>query len=102
MKKIINGKKYNTETATKLGDRWNGLALNDLGRVYEELYRKKTGEYFLYGEGGALTKYSVSTGQNCWAGGKKIIPMTEDEAREWAEMWLDADEYELIFGEVEE
>ena len=102
MKKIINGKKYNTETATKLGDRWNGLSKSDFGRVYEELYRKKTGEYFLYGEGGPMTKYSVSVGQNCWTGGEMIIPLTEEEAREWVEMYLEADEYELIFGEVEE
>jgi hypothetical protein len=102
MKKIINGKKYNTETATMLADRWNGRAGGDFGRVYEELYRKKTGEYFIYGEGGAMTKYSMSAGNNCWTGGEMIIPLTEAEAREWAEKWVDADKYEEIFGEVEE
>jgi len=30
------------------------------------------------------------------------MPLTFGEAREWAEKFLDADEYEEIFGEVEE
>lgn len=33
MKKIINGKMYNTETATKLGDFWNGLSKSDSMRT---------------------------------------------------------------------
>lgn len=102
MKKIINGKKYSTETATMLADRWNGRAGGDFGRVVESLYRKKTGEYFLHGVGGAATCYANSAGLNCWSGGQDIIPLTEVEAKQWAEAWLDADEYEKIFGEVEE
>ena len=34
--------------------------------------------------------------------GEKIIPFTLDEAKSWAEEHLDGDEYEKIFGEVEE
>ena len=101
MKKIINGKKYDTETATELGSRWNGLGKRDFGHVTETLYKKKTGEYFLHGEGGPLTTYSESCGGG-WSGGEKIIPYSERMAREWAEEYLDADEYESIFGEVEE
>lgn len=43
MKKIINGKMYNTETATKLGDFWNGLSKSDFRQLSETLYRKKNG-----------------------------------------------------------
>lgn len=102
MKKIINGKMYNTETAKRLGEYDNGYAINDFSHVYEALYLKKTGEYFLYGKGGAMSKYSEPCGSNCWCGGKRIIPLTESEAKEWAERKLDADEYVEIFGEVEE
>ena len=34
---------------------------------------------------------------------RKIIkPMSENEAKEWCETYLDADEYIAIFGELEE
>lgn len=50
MKQIINGKMYNTETATEIATRSNGCT----GWEYleETLYRKKNGEFFLCGSGG--------------------------------------------------
>ena len=102
MKKIINGKKYDTETAKEVGYWSNGGSWRDFSHVDETLYRKKTGEYFLFGEGGPQTRYAVSTGQNSWTGGEKIIPLTHENARQWAEEHLDGDEYEAIFGEVTE
>ncbi len=101
MKKIINGKKYDTETATKLGEDCHGYR-NDINFWSEELYRKKTGEFFLYGEGGARSQYGVQVSQNSWGGGENIIPYTEDEAKRWCENHLSVEEYEAIFGEVEE
>lgn len=101
MKKIINGKKYDTETAKELGCWDNGYLSNDFSYCEETLYRKKTGEYFLHGLGGALTQYSEKT-WNGSTGGQVITPLTEYEANRWAEMHLTVDEYESIFGEVEE
>ena len=101
MKQIINGKKYDTETAKKVGSWSNGYSYSDFSSCTEELYRKRTGEYFLYGIGGPMSKYSQSYG-NTTSGGSQIIPMAEAEARTWAEEHLDGDEYEEIFGEVEE
>lgn len=100
MKKIINGKKYDTATAQKLGFFDN----NELGfsSVEEILYRKRTGEFFLLGEGGPMSKYAVSTGGGNWAGGTAIIPLSWEAARAWAEEHLDAAAYEGIFGEVAE
>lgn len=100
MKKIINGKKYNTQTAEYMG----GYEAN-LGQfeyVSEDLYRKRTGEFFLYGEGGPASKYAEAIDMNSWSGGSEITPLTEVEAKRWAEAHLDADEYEEIFGEVGE
>lgn len=102
MKQIINGKKYDTKTATFLGDYQNTWDRGDFHHYSEELYRKRTGEYFLYGEGGPMSHYSRQTAMNEWSGGERITPLTEDEAREWAEKHLDADDYEEIFGEVDE
>ncbi len=101
MKKIINGKKYDTETAEVLGGFENGIPGN-LNYCEERLYRKRTGEFFLYGYGGALTKYSVSVGSNAWSGGEDIQPLTEAGAKKWAEEHLGAEDYEKIFGTVEE
>ena len=101
MRKIINGKKYDTETAEQLASYWNELSTRDFRHMTERLFRKKTGEYFLYGEGGPASKYA----EHCSGGltdGKCIIPMFESEAMKWAEEHLDCDEYEAIFGEVEE
>lgn len=101
MKKIIDGKLYNTETARELGsDSYSNP--RDFHWWRETLYQKKTGEFFLHGEGGAATKYAETVGLNEWSGGKRIMPLTYTEATEWAEKHLDADDYIKIFGEPAE
>lgn len=48
MKKIINGKKYDTETATYIcGYEYDTLSV--FSHIHESLFRKKDGEFFLYG-----------------------------------------------------
>lgn len=87
MKVIINGRKYDTETARLLGKVMNENA--SIGcPVFDELYRKKTGEFFRY----------------LWREfyGSEIVPLTEQEAREWMEDHSSVELYEEIFGEVEE
>jgi len=101
MKKIINGKRYDTDTATLIGSAGYGYP-GDLEYWAEDLYRKKTGEFFLYGEGGPKSIYSRRTGQNQWSGGAEIRPLSLQEAQEWAEEHLNADEYEEVFGRIEE
>ncbi|MGN0059717.1 MAG: hypothetical protein ACI362_04415 [Coriobacteriales bacterium] len=90
MKKIIAGKKYDTETAHCI-DYWNnGMSGSDY--VSAGMYRKKNGEYFVarqYGEPASDRFYT-----------EKINPLSYDEAREWAETHLDADKYETQFGPV--
>lgn len=99
MKKIIRGKMYDTETAKKIHEAAHGEGF----RRYEEaLYRKRSGEYFLAGEGGPATHYAHSTGLNLWSGGEKIIPLSYAEALEWGEREMDADEYQEAFGPVSE
>lgn len=101
MKLIKNGKKYDTDTARKLGAWSNFRSRRDIGWCEESLYRKKTGEYFLHGEGGPASRYAERL-QNSRIGGEAITPLTYEQARTWAEEHLDADEYEEIFGEVAE
>ena len=101
MKKIINGKRYNTESAELCGSHEYGYP-GDFNYVSEELYQKRTGEFFLHGEGGANSKYREEISMNSWSGGEKIIPLTDDEAREWAEEYLDSEDYEKLFTVAEE
>ena len=99
MKKIINGKVYDTETAKRLAFATATCSCTDFGYWEEELYRKKTGEYFLYGEGGPMTKYARVIDTNNWAGGWEIVPMTYKMAQEWAEEHLEAEEFIKLFGD---
>ena len=102
MVKIINGKKYNTETAELIANYCNELSYSDFRRVDESLYKKKTGEFFLYGKGGALTRYAERNGDGSCSAGEKIIPLTIEDAMEWCEYYVCVEIYEELFGEVEE
>lgn len=100
MKKIIGGKRYDTETAEYIGEGNNGYQCTDFHWFEESLYRKRTGEFFLHGEGGPLSKYARAVGSTRY-GDEKLVPITLDEAKAWVEEYLDADDYERLF-EVEE
>jgi len=101
MKKVISNLLYNTDTAKPVGAWDNGLYSNDFDYCAETLYRKKTGEYFIHGEGGGNSKYGVWHG-NSGGPGEEIRPYTLREAQEWAEGHLTADEYIAEFGMPEE
>lgn len=63
---------------------------------------RKQGEFFLYGSGGIFTKYAKKTGLNSWERSEAILPLTEDEVREWAMTNLDDDGYRNICQKIEE
>lgn len=100
MKKVIDGKIYNTETAVELAYYNNGVSQNDFTYIDESLYRTRKGNFFLAGEGGAMTRYAHRCSDNTTCGGEGIFPLTEKEAREWVER--NANEiYEEIFATEE-
>lgn len=102
MKKIIGGRKYNTETATEIAVYENDFGRSDFKYMIETLYKKKTGEFFLYGEGGPMSKYAAEAYGGGRTSGEAIVPLTEAETKKWAEEHMDVDAYEELFGEVEE
>ena len=100
MKQIINGKRYDTQTAEELGSYWNGLGGGDFRNCTEKLYRTKKGKFFLYGVGGAMSRWSESCeGGNCQSSGSGILPLTDEAAYEWAERYLGTDKVEKLFPE---
>lgn len=101
MKKVINGKKYDTETAKKIGED-SGFWSSSFRYYNEELYQKSNGEFFLAGEGGPMTKYGVQIDSNTKGSGSKITPLTDEEAKEWVERVCSYDTYCELFGEPEE
>jgi hypothetical protein len=102
MRKIIDNRVYDTDKAHEVGSWDNGAYTTDFGYVSESLYRKRTGEYFLLGEGGARTQYAVAEGQSSWSGGSRIMPMSYAEAIRWADKHLPAEDYEAEFGTPDE
>ena len=101
MKKIINGRRYDTETA-KLVGYTSYSTPGDLYYWCEDLYLKRTGEFFIHGQGGPMSKYSECLSEDEWGYGHEIKPLSLEEAQEWVEKYLGADEYEALFGKVEE
>lgn len=92
MNKVINGRKYDTKTAQQICYRSNQCE-NGFPGSYDTLYRKKTGEFFLCHE---------TTGQMLYDLKDYIMPVSEEEAKEFVAAQMNADGYEAIFGEVGE
>lgn len=83
MKRIIDRKIYNTETAEFIVSRNNGY-YNSFKYEEENLYRTKKGVFFLHAEGGPLSSYAEPYG-NGWTEGETIVPLDDDEAYRWLE-----------------
>lgn len=92
-KRIIKGKAYNTETATKVGS-WRKEEESLSLSWGEDLYQNRFGQFFIYrwGEDGPDGPY------------EDIVPLTPKKARDWMvthESWR-VDVIESLFGAVPE
>lgn len=103
MKRVIEGKVYNTETATYIGDLPCSANPGDFQHHDTGLYRSPKGTYFLAGKGGPMSMWSESEGNSGRTGGSGIMTIPDDEARSYAEsMDLDEDGMRAAGFEVEE
>ena len=99
MKKIVNGKRYDTEAATEIASVWNGCSRNDFKFLLERLYKTDSGAWFLAAEGGAMTRYAkVLEGGRARSGGEDILPLTPPEAKAWLESNRQAEALETWFA----
>jgi len=100
MKQVIDGKLYNTETATLLHEWDNGIYDSDFRYVDEALYVSKKAQYFIAGRGGAMTDYKKAAGQNSWSGGRKIWTLDRPAAIKWLEEHNGTDALETHFADA--
>jgi hypothetical protein len=102
VKRIINGKTYNTETATHICDLGCEYHRGDFKWHDTAMYRTKGGAFFLAGDGGAMSMWSQSVGQNSWGPGKGIKPLDKERALGLLEAEEQTDAIERWFGEQPE
>lgn len=100
MKKIIQGLRYDTDNAILVGEYYTrNIGKSDFNYWEAALYKTpKSGKFFLAGEGHAMTQFG-STNGNARGWGEKLIPMSQEEALEWAEQYLTAEEIEEHFDD---
>ena len=100
MEKIINGKRYDTETAKQIAAA-SYSHYGDSQYWCEGLYRTKKGDWFLVGEGSAMSKFARAVGQNEVGGGSAIISLTRVKALSWLEVHTSGSEaIEKYFADV--
>ena len=76
MRKIINGMRYDTEKAIKIGTYCAPGSTTDFYWYEATLYKTpRSHRFFLAGEGSAMSRFA-------------IIPLEDGEALEWAEKYL--------------
>ena len=97
MRKLIDGKLYDTTTAEMIHGWDNGFPGSDFKSCSETLYRTKKGAWFLHGEGGPMSQYARSIDNNAMGFGEQIQPMDKDEVITWLESVQGIDELMELF-----
>jgi hypothetical protein len=77
MQRVVNGKRYDTETAEKVCE-WSKR--DGLDWYKNALYRTARGAWFIAGEGGPMSQWREYIGMH-WAGGEGLNPVDRDRAR---------------------
>lgn len=92
MKKVVNGKTYNTGTAEFITEYRSKYSSTDSRFELEKIYRTKKGDWFVHFEGGAHSTCADYYGNgNRYAVG--IKPMTEEDVKKWLR---EAGKYDVI------
>ncbi len=101
MKSIINGKRYDTDTAIEIGYSSSGHRHDDFKWWEATLYKTpRAGRFFLDGKGGPMTLFKKSHPDGGWGYGGGIIPLTDADALAWAEQELGAEVVEEHFADA--
>jgi hypothetical protein len=85
MRKVVKGKVVDTEKMVKLAEVRFG-SVNDYNYVWETLfYDPESKLCYLYGRGGAASRYAEAVGINQWSEGEKLTKITKGLALLWLE-----------------
>jgi hypothetical protein len=99
MKRILDGRIYDTETATRVCELPCSAPFGDFEWHETALYRSPRGTFFVAGRGGAASMWRQPCEDGWWSGGAGIEVITEAEARACADdARVEPDAYEEVFG----
>jgi len=82
MKRIKGGKVYDTETATMIGSKEEGLPTDSTYRL-EQLYKTEKGAWFMYALGKGISYFSMDNADQKDV--ERIVVLYECDALEWCE-----------------
>lgn len=103
MKKRINGRKYNTDTAIYVGQ--YTLDTDQAWNAYTEtLYYKRNGEFFLFRHGGRREDFQENQNPPVnpeWPIQIEFEPLTFEQAKEWARRYFTRSKFLELFVDVE-
>lgn len=85
MIRVINGKRYNSNTATKVAGYWNGLGIEDYKYESRSLYLTKQKNWFLIFYGSTGIEDDDYYDEKYPDDDSGLRPMTDDEAFQWLE-----------------
>lgn len=103
MRKIIDGKVYDTATAKLLCDiSVPGLHSGDFEWDDTGLYWTQKGTYFVSGCGGPRSRWAESPRPGEYRSGDGLYIIEAADARDLCELHCTVSEYEALFGVVEE
>ena len=102
MIRIVNGKRYNTETAEHLCNiSCGGYSRSDFAYDDTDLYVTKNGNFFIAGEGGPRSRWARSVGNSGHSGGSGLRPLDKDDARALLEQYGSSEQVEAHFPVVD-
>ncbi len=84
MVSIIRGKRYSTATASRIGTAAEPVPSDNPGWWQSTLFKTVNGAFFLLNEGNHLSPFAAEVNGHLEPGAK-IVPLSDDEARGWAE-----------------
>lgn len=100
MIRVIDGKRYNTETAVEVADISGNHFTSDFKWDDTRLYRTKNGTWFIAGRGNAMSRWASPAQGGGWCPGKGLVPIGDDEAREVLERHNETAALEQYFGDA--
>jgi hypothetical protein len=99
---VVNGKLYDTRTATWIADIGSapGTSIDEFRYWEAELFVSANGNFFMCGSGNARSPFAREYGQNGWTGSEGIVALKPAEALAYAENVAGTDTLLEHFGKL--